>query len=160
MKPFVVWGKNFYVQIKFNSRFLRDLTSEHIKLLKQIRAQGLETVNAKLKENCPEITMTLHYHPTDFPLHIHFTTKNPNERESEMELGKVIQNLESNSKFYSEASLQIFCRIPELCIASTFFEYCYRFEYSWIARYLQIFIEATEYNEMQEKSPDYGMFLN
>ncbi|KAF4320120.1 hypothetical protein BBO99_00002449 [Phytophthora kernoviae] len=89
-------------------RSLRDLTGSHLKLLRNIRNASLEVLGEKFGVKASSVRMYLHYQPTYYHLHVHFS-------HVKMTLGTfagkavlledVIYNLSANSDHYKNATL-------------------------------------------------------
>ncbi|XP_006896844.1 PREDICTED: m7GpppX diphosphatase-like [Elephantulus edwardii] len=98
-------------------RSLRDLTSEHLPLLKNILLEGQEAIlqRYQLKGSC--LRVYLHYLPSYFHLHVHFTALGFEAPGSGVErahlLADVIENLECDSKYYQHRSLPIALRTDD-----------------------------------------------
>ncbi|KAL4164899.1 hypothetical protein KRP22_003640 [Phytophthora ramorum] len=89
-------------------RSLRDLTSSHLKLLRNIRNASLEVLSKKFGVNPSSIRMYLHYQPTYYHLHVHFShvkmTQGTFSGKAVL-LEDVIYNLSVNSDHYKNATL-------------------------------------------------------
>lgn len=85
---------------------IRDLTFTHVKSLKKIKDIGLEKIESKYFIDKSSIKMFIHYTPSAFQLHIHFTNTNNNSIDSSVEysheLSQVIFNLELISDYYKK----------------------------------------------------------
>ncbi|XP_006901632.1 PREDICTED: m7GpppX diphosphatase [Elephantulus edwardii] len=98
-------------------RSLRDLTSEHLPLLRNILLEGQEAIlqRYQLKGSC--LRVYLHYLPSYFHLHVHFTALGFEAPGSAVErahlLADVIENLECDSKYYQHRSLPIALRTDD-----------------------------------------------
>ncbi|POM64222.1 Scavenger mRNA-decapping enzyme DcpS [Phytophthora palmivora] len=89
-------------------RSLRDLTGSHLKLLRNIRNASLEILQEKFGVNPSSIRMYLHYQPTYYHLHVHFShvkmTQGTFSGKAVL-LEDVIYNLSINSDHYKNATL-------------------------------------------------------
>ncbi|EGZ16011.1 hypothetical protein PHYSODRAFT_560555 [Phytophthora sojae] len=89
-------------------RSLRDLTGSHLKLLRNIRNASLEVLSEKFGVNPSSIRMYLHYQPTYYHLHVHFShvkmTQGTFSGKAVL-LEDVIYNLSVNSDHYKNATL-------------------------------------------------------
>ncbi|ETL94480.1 hypothetical protein L917_07547 [Phytophthora nicotianae] len=89
-------------------RSLRDLTGSHLKLLRNIRNASLEVLNEKFGVDPSSIRMYLHYQPTYYHLHVHFShvkmTQGTFSGKAVL-LEDVIYNLSVNSDHYKNATL-------------------------------------------------------
>ncbi|KAE9330892.1 hypothetical protein PR003_g15217 [Phytophthora rubi] len=89
-------------------RSLRDLTGSHLKLLRNIRNAGLEVLSEKFGVKASSIRMYLHYQPTYYHLHVHFShvkmTQGTFSGKAVL-LEDVIYNLSVNSDHYKNATL-------------------------------------------------------
>uniref|UniRef100_A0A8D8VZX4 m7GpppX diphosphatase n=1 Tax=Cacopsylla melanoneura TaxID=428564 RepID=A0A8D8VZX4_9HEMI len=54
-------------------RSIRDLTAEHLPLLENIRDQGLKAIEDKYGVSKSQLRIYLHYQPSYYHLHVHFT---------------------------------------------------------------------------------------
>lgn len=88
---------------------LRDLNESHIKLLESIRDKAMSAIREKYGVPQSQIRAYLHYYPSFYHLHVHFTHVNfqaPGFPERNYSLNQVIQNLKIDSEYYKKASLQ------------------------------------------------------
>lgn len=88
---------------------LRDLNGEHISLLENIRDKSLETIEKMYNLKSNKIRAYLHYQPTFYHLHVHFTHikfQIPGIPERNHQLTQVIENLKIDKDFYRKTSLQ------------------------------------------------------
>lgn len=88
---------------------LRDLTSDHLPLLKNIRSQAAEVIERKYGITATQLRMYFHYQPSFYHLHVHI---NPIRNdapgiwcEKSHMLDTVINNLELMSDYYHRATL-------------------------------------------------------
>ncbi|CAF94565.1 unnamed protein product, partial [Tetraodon nigroviridis] len=88
---------------------LRGLTSEHLPLLKNVFQKGKETIMQKYKLPASKLRVYLHYQPSYYHLHVHFTMLGYEAPGCGVErahlLGDVIQNLQSNPDYYKSHTL-------------------------------------------------------
>ncbi|OWZ13939.1 Scavenger mRNA-decapping enzyme DcpS [Phytophthora megakarya] len=89
-------------------RSLRDLTGSHLKLLRNIRNASLDVLNVKFGVDPSSIRMYLHYQPTYYHLHVHFShvkmTQGTFSGKAVL-LEDVIYNLSAHSDHYKNATL-------------------------------------------------------
>jgi hypothetical protein len=87
-----------------NLRCLRDLTGDDIWLLEKIKDIVPQLIQSKYGVSNELINMYIHYAPSTYQLHIHFTNVNNkdvrNSVESSHHLSNVIFNLSLNSDYY------------------------------------------------------------
>jgi m7GpppX diphosphatase len=87
---------------------LRDLTSDHIPLLKDMQEKGLEAIENIYGIQRDQIRVFAHYHPQFYHFHLHYT-RLENEIGSTVERGHlvsdIIQNLEQDGKFYQKRTI-------------------------------------------------------
>ncbi|KAJ8969664.1 hypothetical protein NQ317_004894 [Molorchus minor] len=57
---------------KRNIKSLRDLTQEHLPLLKNIQQKGIEAIKEKYGLDASQLRIYLHYQPSFYHLHVHF----------------------------------------------------------------------------------------
>ncbi|XP_077588828.1 m7GpppX diphosphatase [Stigmatopora nigra] len=92
-----------------NIKSLRDLKSEHIPLLQNILQKGKEAILQRYNLPVSKLRVYLHYQPSYYHLHIHFTKLGYDAPGCGVErahlLTDVIQNLQSDSHFYKTRSL-------------------------------------------------------
>ncbi|KAL7692936.1 putative scavenger mRNA decapping enzyme DcpS/DCS2, HIT-like superfamily [Plasmopara halstedii] len=89
-------------------RSLRDLSGSNLKLLRNIRNAGLEVLREKFGVNPSSIRMYLHYQPTYYHLHVHFSHVKMTQGTlvgKAVLLEDVIYNLSVNSDHYKNATL-------------------------------------------------------
>ncbi|XP_043085186.1 m7GpppX diphosphatase [Puntigrus tetrazona] len=88
---------------------LRDLTSEHLPLLKNIRSKGQDAIQRQYSVSPSKLRVYLHYQPSYYHLHIHFTSVEYDAPGCRVErahlLSDVIQNLQADSSYYQNRSL-------------------------------------------------------
>lgn len=87
---------------------LRDLTSDHIQLLRDMQEKGLEAIENTYGVQRDQIRVFAHYHPQFYHFHLHYT-RLENEIGSTVERGHlvsdIIQNLEQDGKFYQKRTI-------------------------------------------------------
>jgi len=85
-------------------RCLRSLDSSHLPLLKKMKDKTLEIIKDMYNFNENEIKMFIHYPPSTYHLHIHFTLVSNTDVNSSVEysheLSNVIFNIGLNSDYY------------------------------------------------------------
>uniref|UniRef100_A0AAV1V5X7 m7GpppX diphosphatase n=1 Tax=Peronospora matthiolae TaxID=2874970 RepID=A0AAV1V5X7_9STRA len=89
-------------------RSLRDLTGAHLKLLRNIRNACLNILREKYGVNASSIRAYLHYQPTYYHLHVHFSHVKILQGTSSGKavlLEDVINNLSGHSDHYTNATL-------------------------------------------------------
>uniref|UniRef100_A0A672KCK8 m7GpppX diphosphatase n=2 Tax=Sinocyclocheilus grahami TaxID=75366 RepID=A0A672KCK8_SINGR len=88
---------------------LRDLTSEHLPLLTNIRSKGEDAIQQQYGIPQRKLRMYLHYQPSYYHLHVHFTSLEFDAPGCRVErahlLSDVIQNLQADSSYYRNRSL-------------------------------------------------------
>lgn len=98
-------------------RSLRDLTSDHIPLLNHILKTSLEKLEIKYKIPKESWRAYIHYYPSAWQLHIHFTYLNNLDKSAMIDkshdLYRVIFNLSLNSKYYQMIELNVIERDNE-----------------------------------------------
>lgn len=93
-----------------NISSLRDLSGQHIGMLENLREKSLQTIESKYGLKRSKIRAYLHYQPSFYHLHVHFTHINfsmsgPFERNHN--LNHVIENLKLDSDYYRKVNLQM-----------------------------------------------------
>ncbi|CAH0485539.1 unnamed protein product [Peronospora farinosa] len=89
-------------------RSLRDLTGAHLKLLRNIRDASLQILSEKFGVSASSIRMYLHYQPTYYQLHVHFShikMIHGTFSGKAVLLEDIINNLSFNSDHYKNATL-------------------------------------------------------
>lgn len=85
---------------------LRDLTSGHLSLLRNIRSKGEDTIQKRYGVPVSKLRVYLHYQPSYYHLHIHFTSLDYEAPGCGVErahlLSDVIQNLQADSGYYHD----------------------------------------------------------
>lgn len=88
---------------------LRDLTSEHLPLLRNIKKRGTEAIRERYGIEADRLRVYLHYQPTFYHLHVHFTFLQHDPPGIQCEkshlLAAVISNLELVPDYYQRATL-------------------------------------------------------
>uniref|UniRef100_A0A914YD79 m7GpppX diphosphatase n=1 Tax=Panagrolaimus superbus TaxID=310955 RepID=A0A914YD79_9BILA len=87
---------------------VRELTKEHIPLLKAIRDKSTEIISEKFGLNTSQLKFYFHYHPTYFHLHVHIVNIKydaPGCTMTCLQLQEAIDNLEIWPDFYQRATL-------------------------------------------------------
>uniref|UniRef100_A0A674MVH5 m7GpppX diphosphatase n=2 Tax=Takifugu rubripes TaxID=31033 RepID=A0A674MVH5_TAKRU len=90
-------------------RSIRGLTAEHLPLLKNVFQKGKEAIMEKYGLPASKLRVYLHYQPSYYHLHVHFTMLGYEAPGCGVErahlLGDVIQNLQSNPDYYKSHTL-------------------------------------------------------
>nr|AAZ38886.1 scavenger mRNA decapping enzyme [Xenopus laevis] len=98
-------------------RSLRDLTVDHLPLLKNILEEGKEAILKRYSIHGNKLRIYLHYQPSYYHLHVHFTVLGHDAPGSSVErahlLCDVIQNIESNPQYYKTRTLTFALREDE-----------------------------------------------
>ena len=93
---------------------LRDLRQHHIPLLRNIHHTGVTHISQRYHVEESELISYVHYHPTDYRLHIHFIHKeNPGRKTHPAKahpLNVVISNIESDTTHYRDAVIPVLIR--------------------------------------------------
>ncbi|XP_013884891.1 m7GpppX diphosphatase [Austrofundulus limnaeus] len=88
---------------------LRDLTSKHLPLLQNMLQKGQEAILQRYHLPHSKLRVFLHYQPSYYHLHVHFTNLGFEAPGCSVErahlLSNVIQNLQSDPKFYQTRTL-------------------------------------------------------
>ncbi|XP_028272263.1 m7GpppX diphosphatase [Parambassis ranga] len=88
---------------------LRDLTSEHVPLLQNVFQKGKEAILQRYKLPASKLRVYLHYQPSYYHLHVHFTKLGFEAPGCGVErahlIGDVIQNLQSDPQYYKTRTL-------------------------------------------------------
>ncbi|XP_007945423.1 m7GpppX diphosphatase [Orycteropus afer afer] len=96
---------------------LRDLTSEHLPLLRNILREGQEAILQRYQVKGDRLRVYLHYLPSYYHLHVHFTALGFEAPGSGVErahlLADVIENLECNPKHYQQRTLTFALRTDD-----------------------------------------------
>ncbi|KAM7417135.1 hypothetical protein PAMA_016985 [Pampus argenteus] len=92
-----------------NIKSLRDLTSEHLPLLQNIFQKGKETILQRFNLPASKLRVYLHYQPSYYHLHVHFTKLGYEAPGCGVErahlLADVIQNLQADPQYYKTRTL-------------------------------------------------------
>lgn len=90
---------------------IRDLTSKHLPMLKDLQFQCLQKIQEDTGLPPDEIMVYVHYHPSVYQLHIHFAYPYMQYNHKDIyrihSLGSIINNLSMHDTYYKEAHLQI-----------------------------------------------------
>merc|ERR1711976_711052 len=93
---------------------LRDLTEEHLPLLKNILHKGLAAISEKYQVPSSQLRVYIHYQPSYYHLHVHFTHLRFDAPGSGVErahlLSDVIDNIELMEDFYQKKTLAFVLR--------------------------------------------------
>uniref|UniRef100_A0A6J0V679 m7GpppX diphosphatase n=1 Tax=Pogona vitticeps TaxID=103695 RepID=A0A6J0V679_9SAUR len=96
---------------------LRDLTAEHLPLLRNILKEGKEAIVKRFGIAGAQLRIYLHYQPSYYHLHVHFTALSYDAPGCSVErahlLSDVIENLELNSQYYQKRTLTFALRADE-----------------------------------------------
>lgn len=88
---------------------LRDLTGEHLPLLRNIKERGTKAIRERYGIGADKLRVYLHYQPTFYHLHVHFTFLQHDPPGIQCEkshlLATVIGNLELVADYYQRATL-------------------------------------------------------
>ncbi|KFW66644.1 m7GpppX diphosphatase, partial [Pygoscelis adeliae] len=99
---------------------LRDLTAEHLPLLRSILEEGKEAVAKRFGVPGSQLRIYLHYQPSYYHLHVHFTALSYDAPGSSVErahlLTDVIDNLALDSTYYQKRALTFALRADELLL--------------------------------------------
>ncbi|KAE8592037.1 hypothetical protein XENTR_v10018632 [Xenopus tropicalis] len=98
-------------------RSLRDLNADHLPLLMNILEEGKEAILKRYGITGNKLRIYLHYQPSYYHLHVHFTVLGHDAPGSSVErahlLCDVIQNIESNPQYYQTRTLTFALREDE-----------------------------------------------
>eukprot|EP00041_Stephanoeca_diplocostata_P009912 m.156685 g.156685 ORF g.156685 m.156685 type:complete len:306 (+) comp17948_c0_seq2:230-1147(+) len=92
---------------------LRDLTGDHVSLLRDIRDEGLRVLHERFSVDRSEVRVYLHYLPTFYHLHVHFDHVSGERLGGSWDVGKaillddVIDNLARTSDHYTTGSMTV-----------------------------------------------------
>lgn len=88
---------------------LRDLTAQHLPLLRNIRQKGEKSILERYGVQASKLRVYLHYQPSYYHLHVHFTALSYDAPGSGVErahlLSDVIQNLQADPEHYHNRTL-------------------------------------------------------
>ncbi|RWS09373.1 m7GpppX diphosphatase-like protein [Dinothrombium tinctorium] len=93
---------------KRNIKSLRDLNQQHLPLLRNIQKKGTEAISKKYDLKPSELRIYVHYQPSFYHLHIHFTAlfDAPGSRvERAHLLSTIINNIELYGDYYQKSRL-------------------------------------------------------
>lgn len=97
-----------------NIRSIRDLTADHLPLLRNIRDKGITAITDKYDVPRSQLRIYFHYQPSFYHLHIHFTYLKHEAPgifcEKSHLLDSVIDNLELWPDYYQRATLSFVVR--------------------------------------------------
>lgn len=90
-------------------RSLRDLTAEHLPLLRNVQSRGIAAIKERYGIGASELRIYLHYQPTFYHLHMHFAYLRHDPPGINCEkahlLSTVISNIELLSDYYQRVTL-------------------------------------------------------
>ncbi|XP_004689167.1 PREDICTED: m7GpppX diphosphatase isoform X1 [Condylura cristata] len=96
---------------------LRDLTPEHLPLLRNILKEGQEAILQRYQVKADRLRVYLHYLPSYYHLHVHFTALGFEAPGSGVErahlLADVIENLECDPEYYQQRTLTFALRADD-----------------------------------------------
>ncbi|NWZ13068.1 DCPS diphosphatase, partial [Agelaius phoeniceus] len=96
---------------------LRDLTAEHLPLLRNVLQEGKEAIGKRFGVSSSQLRIYLHYQPSYYHLHVHFTALGYDAPGSSVErahlLADVIDNLAMDSMYYQKRALTFPLRADE-----------------------------------------------
>ncbi|XP_053943017.1 m7GpppX diphosphatase [Cuculus canorus] len=96
---------------------LRDLTAEHLPLLRNVLQEGKEAVVKRFGVPGSQLRIYLHYQPSYYHLHVHFTALSYDAPGSSVErahlLADVIDNLAMDAAYYQKRALTFPLRADE-----------------------------------------------
>ncbi|XP_053500877.1 m7GpppX diphosphatase [Ictalurus furcatus] len=88
---------------------LRDLTPDHLPLLRNVREKGLEAIMKRYSVPASKLRVMLHYQPSYYHLHVHFISLDYEAPGCGVErahlLADVIQNLQDEPEYYRKHTL-------------------------------------------------------
>ncbi|XP_073987271.1 decapping enzyme, scavenger isoform X2 [Rhodnius prolixus] len=100
-----------------NIKSLRDLSAEHLPLLRNILNKGTEAIRNKYNIPKSQLRIYIHYQPTFYHLHVHFTYLKYEApgifTEKSHLLSSVINNIELLPDYYQKATLSFVLREGE-----------------------------------------------
>lgn len=103
---------DLYLVVIVNQRgikSLRDLNETHLPLLNNILVKGKQTITAKYGLQEDQLRVYIHYQPSYYHFHVHFTSLSFDAHGSYCErahlLSSVIQNIQMFPKYYQNSSL-------------------------------------------------------
>ncbi|XP_004438508.1 PREDICTED: m7GpppX diphosphatase isoform X1 [Ceratotherium simum simum] len=96
---------------------LRDLTPEHLPLLRNILREGQEAILQRYQVKADRLRVYLHYLPSYYHLHVHFTALGFEAPGAGVErahlLAEVIENLECDPEYYQQRTLTFALRADD-----------------------------------------------
>ncbi|KAG5897333.1 hypothetical protein JTB14_030219 [Gonioctena quinquepunctata] len=99
---------------KHNIKSLRDLTSDHLPLLRNIKHKGIEAIKSKHSLDGSRLRIYLHYHPSFYHLHVHFCNLKHEApgllAEKAHMLSNVISNIELFPQYYQKVTIPFVVR--------------------------------------------------
>ena len=88
---------------------LRDLNETHLPLLNNIKTKSLEAIEAKYGLTSSQLRTYIHYQPSYYHFHVHFTLLSYEDSGSNVErahlLDTVINNINLNNDYYQKSNL-------------------------------------------------------
>lgn len=100
---------------------LRDLTPEHLPLLRNILWEGQEAILQRYQVRADRLRVFLHYLPSYYHLHVHFTALGFEAPGAGVErahlLAEVIENLEHDPEHYQRRTLTFALRADDPLLA-------------------------------------------
>ncbi|KAB0792467.1 hypothetical protein PPYR_14426 [Photinus pyralis] len=100
---------------------LRDLTAAHLPLLRNLKESGTKAICEKYGLTAAQLRIYLHYQPSFYHLHVHFTNLNHDAPGTKTEkshlLSNVISNIELVPDYYQRATLPFIVREGENLVA-------------------------------------------
>jgi len=103
-------------ETRLGLRSLRDLTGEHLPLLRRMQTTALQTISSKLAISPHSVLSYIHYYPSFYHFHVHFVpvgTVQGNSIPRAHLMTEVIGHLERDSAFYQQATLPVLLRDSE-----------------------------------------------
>ncbi|XP_004614210.2 m7GpppX diphosphatase [Sorex araneus] len=98
-------------------RSLRDLTPEHLPLLRNILQQGQDAILQRYQVPAERLRVYLHYLPSYYHLHVHFTALGFEAPGTVVErahlLAQVVENLEQEPTYYQQRTLTFALRADD-----------------------------------------------
>ena len=87
-------------------RTIRDLTAEHLVMLRSIRDKGYESIQSRYAVPKDKLLAYFHYQPSYYHLHVHFVHIELKSRDTRscVNLEEVISNIEMISDYYQRAT--------------------------------------------------------
>lgn len=100
--------------VRRDLKSVRDLTGEHLPLLRNIKRKTTEAIKSKYGLDASQLRVYLHYQPSFYHLHVHFTYLKHEApgilAERAHLLTTVINNLEITSDYYKKATIPFILR--------------------------------------------------